>query len=239
MTIRRGGVHGLIGPNGSGKSTFINVVTGVFRPSAGKITLFGNKELFALAPHHIAAYGIIRTFQNLRLFGELSVIDNVMVGFHLQLKCGFFAQLLQTPAAVVEEAAFRRKALALLEFLNIAERANDQAQNLSYGQQRRLEIARALAARPLLLMLDEPAAGLNPTELHYLARIISDIRAAGVTLLVIEHHMDLIMGISDVISVFDFGQKIAEGSSAAVRQNDKVIEAYLGVAEPNEAAVDA
>jgi branched-chain amino acid transport system permease protein len=239
MTITRGSVHGLIGPNGSGKSTFINVVTGVFRPSAGKITLFGNKELRPLGPHHIAAYGIIRTFQNVRLFGELSVIDNVMVGFHLQLKCGFFAHLLQTPAAVVEEVMFRRKALALLEFLSIAERANDQAKNLSYGQQRRVEIARALAARPQLLMLDEPAAGLNPTELHHLARIISDIKAAGVTLLVIEHHMELIMGISDVISVFDFGQKIAEGSSVAVRQNDKVIEAYLGVAESHEAAVDA
>ena len=239
MTIRRGSVHGLIGPNGSGKSTFINVVTGVFRPSAGKITLFGKQELPSLAPHHVAAHGIIRTFQNLRLFGELSVIDNIMVGFHLQLKCGFFAQLLQTPTAVAEEVSFRRKALALLEFLSIAERANDQAKNMSYGQQRRLEIARALAARPQLLMLDEPAAGLNPTDLHHLARIIGDIKAAGVTLLVIEHHMDLIMGISDVISVFDFGQKIAEGSSVAVRHNDKVIEAYLGVAESHEAAVDA
>jgi branched-chain amino acid transport system permease protein len=232
-------VHGLIGPNGSGKSTFINVVTGVFRPSAGKITLFGKQDLPLLGPHHIAAFGIVRTFQNLRLFGELSVIDNVMVGFHLQLKRGFFAQLLQTPGAVAEEASYHRKALALLEFLSIAERANDQAKNLSYGEQRRLEIARALAARPQLLMLDEPAAGLNPTELHYLARIIGDIKAAGVTLLVIEHHMDLIMGISDVISVFDFGQKIAEGSSVAVRQNDKVIEAYLGVAESHEAALDA
>ena len=239
LTIRRGSVHGLIGPNGSGKSTFINVVTGVFRPSAGKITLFGKQDLPLLGPHHIAAFGIIRTFQNLRLFGELSVIDNVMVGFHLQLKRGFFAQLLQTPAAVAEEASFRRKALALLEFLSIAGRANDQAKNLSYGEQRRLEIARALAARPQLLMLDEPAAGLNPTELQHLARTIGDIKAAGVTLLVIEHHMDLIMGISDVISVFDFGQKIAEGSSVAVRQNDKVIEAYLGVAESHEAAVDA
>jgi ABC-type branched-subunit amino acid transport system ATPase component/ABC-type branched-subunit amino acid transport system permease subunit len=239
MTIRRGSVHGLIGPNGSGKSTFINVVTGVFRPSAGKITLFGKQDLSLLTPHHVAACGIIRTFQNLRLFGELSVIDNVMVGFHLQLKCGFFAQLLQTPAAVAEEVSFRRKALALLEFLSIAERANDQAKNLSYGQQRRLEIGRALAARPQLLMLDEPAAGLNPTELHGLARIIGDIKSAGVTLLVIEHHMDLIMGISDVISVFDFGQKIAEGSSVAVRQNDKVIEAYLGVAESHEVVVDA
>ena len=173
------------------------------------------------------------------MFGELSVIDNVMVGFHLQFKCGFFAHLLQTPCGRRRGGGVSPQGMALLEFVGIAERANDQAQNLSYGQQRRLEIARALAARPQLLMLDEPAAGVNPTELHHLARIIRDIKAAGVTLLVIEHHMELIMGISDVISVFDFGQKIAEGSSVAVRQNDKVIEAYLGVAESHEAAVDA
>jgi ABC-type branched-subunit amino acid transport system ATPase component/ABC-type branched-subunit amino acid transport system permease subunit len=237
VAIKRGTVHGLIGPNGSGKSTFVNVVTGVFRPSAGRITL-GDKALVPQGPHRMASHGITRTFQSIRLFGDISVIDNVMVGFHLHLRCGFLAQLLQTRAAVAEEAAFRRKAMALLEFVGIAERAHDQAQNLSYGQQRLLEIARALAARPQLLMLDEPAAGVNPTELHHLARIIRDIKAAGVTLLVIEHHMELIMGISDVISVFDFGQKIAEGSAAAVREDNKVIEAYLGVAE-SEAAVDA
>jgi branched-chain amino acid transport system permease protein len=235
VAIKRGSVHGLIGPNGSGKSTFVNVVTGVFRPSAGTIIL-GDKALPPQGPHRMARSGITRTFQAIRLFDELSVIDNVMVGFHLQLRCGFFALLLQTHPAIAEEAAFRRKAMALLEFVGIAERANDQAQNLSYGQQRLLEIARALAARPQLLMLDEPAAGVNPTELHDLARIIREIKAAGVTLLVIEHHMELIMGISDVISVFDFGQKIAEGSAVAVREDKKVIEAYLGVSERDEAA---
>ena len=236
VSIERGTVHGLIGPNGSGKSTFVNLVTGVYRPSAGRITL-GGKVLAPQGPDHMARYGITRTFQSIRLFGEIPVIDNVMVGFHLQLRCGFLAQLLQTRAAVAEEAVFRSKAMALLEFVGIADRAHDPAHNLSYGQQRLLEIARALAVRPQLLMLDEPAAGVNPTELRHLARIIRDIRAAGVTLLVIEHHMELIMGISDVISVFDFGQKIAEGSAAAVREDNKVIEAYLGVAESEAVAV--
>jgi ABC-type branched-subunit amino acid transport system ATPase component/ABC-type branched-subunit amino acid transport system permease subunit len=239
IAIRRGTVHGLIGPNGSGKSTFVNVVTGVFRPTAGTIVL-GDTPLAPQGPHRMAHNGITRTFQSIRLFGELSVIDNVMIGFHLQFTCGFFPHLLQTRAAVAEEAAFRRKAMALLEFVGISERAHETAQNLPYGQQRLLEIARALAARPQLLMLDEPAAGVNPTELHHLARIIRDIKAAGVTLLVIEHHMELIMGISDVISVLDFGQKIAEGSAAVVRADQRVIEAYLGVTEsPDEAAIHA
>jgi ABC-type branched-subunit amino acid transport system ATPase component/ABC-type branched-subunit amino acid transport system permease subunit len=236
VSIERGTVHGLIGPNGSGKSTLVNLVSGVYRPSAGRITL-GGRASAPQGPHQMAGYGITRTFQSIRLFGEIPVIDNVMVGFHLQLRCGFLAQLLQTRAAVAEEALFRRKAMALLEFVGIADRAHDPAHNLSYGQQRLLEIARALAVRPQLLMLDEPAAGVNPTELRHLARIIRDIKAAGVTLLVIEHHMELIMGISDVISVLDFGQKIAEGSAAAVREDKKVIEAYLGVDESEAVAV--
>ncbi len=237
MAIAPGTVHGLIGPNGSGKSTFVNVVTGVYRANAGEIML-DDRVLPARGPAQMARHGITRTFQSIRLFGDLSVLDNVMVGLHLRPACGFWAQLLQTRAAVVEEAAFRRQAIALLEFVGIAERAHDPARNLSYGQQRLLEIARALAVHPRLLMLDEPAAGVNPTELHHLTRIIRDIRAAGVTLLVIEHHMELIMGISDTISVLDFGEKIAEGSAAAIREDAKVIEAYLGVpAEPADAVV--
>jgi ABC-type branched-subunit amino acid transport system ATPase component len=215
------------------------VVTGVYRADAGEV-LLGGRALPPQGPHRMARHGITRTFQSIRLFGELSVLENVMVGFHLQLAGGFWAQLLQTRAAVDEERNFRRKAMALLAFVGIAERAHDRAQDLSYGQQRLLEIARALAVRPRVLMLDEPAAGVNPTELHHLARLIGDIKAAGVTLLVIEHHMELIMGISDVISVLDFGQKIAEGSAAAIREDAKVIEAYLGApAEPAKAAADA
>ena len=235
LVIKPGTVHGLIGPNGSGKSTFVNVVIGLYRPTDGRIEFAGSVPS-RLGPHRMAQLGMTRTFQSIRLFSELTVLDNVMVGFHLQLQAGFWAHLLQTRRAVDEEAAFRRKAMALLEFVGISERAFDRADNLSYGQQRLLEIARALAVRPLLLMLDEPAAGVNPTELQDLARIIRKIKDAGVTLLIIEHHMDLIMGVSDVISVLDFGQKIAEGTATEIRRDSKVIEAYLGAPGELEAA---
>ena len=230
FTVTQGKVHALIGPNGAGKTTLLNLLSGHVRPDCGSVKLYG-AELARLPADRVAVAGIARTFQNLKLFGHMSVLDNVLVGSHMHIDSSLAASLLGSPASRRSERAARADALALLEDLGMSDRARDRADSLPYGLQRRLEIARALATRPQLLLLDEPAAGLNPQETHELGGVIRRIQDAGITVLLIEHHMDLVMGISDHVLVLDYGQLISEGAPDTIRRNPKVIEAYLGVEE--------
>jgi branched-chain amino acid transport system permease protein len=230
FSIGVGKVHALIGPNGAGKTTLLNLLSGHVKPDGGSIR-FEDQAIAGLPPHEVAARGIARTFQNLKLFGDMSALENVLVGAHLHLETSFPAALLGTPGNNRTERQAREEALALLTELGLGERAFDPARSLPYGLQRRLEIARALASRPRLLLLDEPAAGLNPQETHELGDVIRRIQQSGITVLLIEHHMDLVMGISDHVLVLEYGEKIAEGTPEAIRRDQRVITAYLGAEE--------